>query len=153
MLMVACASMPGAVKLYESKTDDIKHLEMEPGWVGPIKVGLHKTNKSDVVYLDVYVRGATVATKDGLTINIDGQKQTFSSVDDLSDLDQNSFFHKRFVVKPDLVKRMVDGKSVWIKANHNGQTYEEGDFSKGGPTTARDGFIKFLSELDKVNPG
>ncbi len=151
--VTGCASMggPGSIKTYDSKADGIKHYSVEPGWVGPFKVGLHKTSDmpTEDVYLDVATRSNAPDPTNGLTINIDGDKKTFSSVDMISDIDQYSFFHKRYKIDMATLRRMVSGKSVWIKVSHVGQTYSEGEFSKTGFTTAKDGFMKFLAELDK----
>lgn len=152
LMLTACASMPGGVKQYESKTDGAKHLYMEPGWVGSdMKVGLHYTSAMpNEIQMEVAVRLKAVNPQNGLTINIDGQKSTFSSIDTISDVDQYHFFHKRFIVSREYLGKMLAGKSVWMRVNHVGQTYSEGEFSKSGMSTANDGFKKFLIELDKT---
>jgi hypothetical protein len=152
LTLVGCANMPGAVKQYESKTDGAKHIYMEPGWVGSkMKVGLHRTSdmpKGEVnMIVAVYLNAPD--PKNGLTINIDGEKTTFSAIDQLSDVDENHFFHKRYTVKEDFLRKMVAGKSVWMRVNHIGQTYSEGEFSRTGISTGKDGFVKFLNEVSK----
>lgn len=148
-MIVGCASMPGGVTSYESKTDGIKHVQAEPGWLtDSAKLGIsYISSAPDVYILEAAVKGATASTKDGLVIKIDNKLITLSAIDDLSDRDQYGFFHKRFMVKKEVVNQMVAGKSVYVKVNHTGQTYEEGEFSKDQPMSAKRGFMKFLETV------
>jgi hypothetical protein len=142
-------TMPGGVTNYEGKTDGVSHMELEPGWLNfTTKLGLHKssTMPKDEATLIVAVKGATASTKDGVTINVDGKKTVLSAIDDLSDMDSNGFFRKRYPIKVALIREMVNGKSVWVKINHTGQTYSEGEFSKGGSMSAKTGFTEFLAK-------
>lgn len=153
--LTGCMTMPADVKTYESKTDNTKHIQMEPGWLSgsmTTRLGLHRTSvmPPDDVIIVVAVKEAAAATKDGLTINVDGEKSTYSAIDDLSDIDEHGFFHKRFPVKLDLVKKMVAGKAVWVKIWHVGQTYSEGEFSKDDSMSAKRGFIKFLAAMEGI---
>jgi hypothetical protein len=157
LLVSACGSIPspGDVAFYESKVDNKKTLDMLPGWIyaTEMKLSLLKTNDmpKESVILYVETKLQTIAEKDSLIINIDGNKQTFSSRDKLSEPIGDGYFRKSFVMKTDYVKKMVAGKSVWIRVLGNGSTYMEGEFSKEVPTTAVVGFKSFISQLDKVN--
>lgn len=152
LTLTGCATMPGGVTQYESKAEGIKHLYMEPGWVGAgIKLGLHRTTEmpKDEVYFVVLTKLKAAQVKDGLIVNIDGEKTTFSAVDQISDIAEHGFLEKRFKVSSEFIKKMVAGKSVWVRVNHIGNSYYEGEFSKSGYTTAKDGFVKYLTELEK----
>lgn len=150
--LTACASMPGEVTTLESKVEGTTETSVNPGWLPDslIKLGAVKDSKmkANEALLIVDTKVDTIQTKDGLVINIDGQKTTFSSIDRLSDF-KDGFFRKRFLVTTDYLKKMVDGKSVWVRINGNGQNAVEGEFSKDGMTTARPGFKKFLTAIGK----
>lgn len=147
------AGMPGDLTVAESKVEGTKELSVSPGWLPGswIKMGVYRNTKMlpDEAILVLEVQSMTIMSKDGLTINIDGEKTNFSSIDALSDMHQG-FFSKRFPVKLDYLKKIVAGKSVWVRINGNGSQYSEGEFSKDGLTTARPGFKKFL---EKYNEG
>lgn len=154
-LLTSCITLPAQITTYESKTDNEKHVQMEPAFlVGSwtIKLALHKVSSmpEDSVTLTVLLNTHAPATKDGLVINIDGKKSTFSSIDDISDIDQHGFFRKRYLMKMSYIREMVAGKSVWMKISTVGQTYAEGEFSKDQASTAKRGFINFLAQIDGV---
>lgn len=157
MGLTGCATlfpgMPGEVATYESKTDNSKQVSMKPGFLpgySGIKLGLFKTSnmKPDEVYIEVATSGDIPATKDGLTINIDGTKTVYSSIDTLTDIGSDHYFVKRYPATMDLVRQMVAGKSVWVKVNYNGQSMSEGEFSIDQMSSAKRGFTKFLVEVD-----
>jgi hypothetical protein len=150
LALTGCISMPGDLTTTESKVEGSTEVAVIPGWLpnSLIKLGVYHDSKMkpDQAVLEVQTSIDTIQSKEGLVINIDGEKTTLSSFDTLSDLNQG-FFTKRFLVKLDLMKKMVDGKSVWVRVNGNGQNAIEGEFSRDGTTTARPGFRKFLAAL------
>jgi hypothetical protein len=155
LFLTGCITMPSEVRTYESKADNTRHVDLEPGWLAKtmdLKMGLHRSSDMapGTVTMVVMVRGNAVNTRDGLVINIDGKRTVLSAMDDLSDFNEG-FFRKRFEVKMDLVRQMVAGKSVWVRVNHVGQTYEEGEFSQDNVGGAKRGFIKFLAQSDGIN--
>lgn len=150
--LTGCASMPGGVSVYDSRTDNVQQISMSPGWLSnsAFKLGLYRSSDMpvDTVIMTVSSHLNAVSTKEGLTINIDGKRTILSSIDDLSDVDQNGFFNKRFVVKMDFVKQMIAGTKVWVKASFVGQSMIEDEFSNDRPMSAKRGFVNFLTTLD-----
>jgi hypothetical protein len=142
--------MPGGLSTTESKVEGTTEISVIPGWIpgSDMKLGVYRNNKmnKDEAVLVVQTKLMTVQSKDGLSISIDGVKSNFSSEDQLSDLSEG-YFSKRFTVKIDYIRRMVSGKSVWVRVNGNGSTYAEGEFSREGYTTAKPGFKKFLEKI------
>jgi hypothetical protein len=155
ILLTGCASMPGYVSTYESKTDGTKHIDVAPGFIkmgftSDIKLGLSWS--SEMKPGDIFLVTATTSPVDprnGLTINIDGVKATYSAIDTFSDLEQG-FFRKRFPLKLELIRAMVAGKTVYIKVSYIGQTYGEGEFSFEQISYAKNAFKDFLTEYDKT---
>lgn len=149
-------AMPGEIKIYESKTDGTKHLEMEPGVIGDdygaIKLGLHKSSDTpkDEAILIVATYMSAVDHKKGITINIDGERTSFTAIDALSNRGPYNYLYKRFPVKLSYIKKMIEGNQVWVKVSLISKTYTEGEFSKPGKMTAKPGFSKFLAEADRL---
>ena len=156
LFSVSCVSMPGDVRYSESKAEGTKELAVDLGWVASngMKVGVFKNSEmeKDKATLEVCLYSNTIGTEGSLLINIDGDKTIFKSFDKLSLIDKDTgnqtCFKKRYGVTLSYLQKMVAGKSVWLKANTNNGTYIEGEFSKDGLTTAKTGFIKFLSQIN-----
>lgn len=144
-------TLPGEIKFYKSKTDNIAHVEAEPGWVDlKFRMGLHWTSSlsGNTVILTLLTKN----TVDSLTINIDGIVYNISPIDKLSDVNQYNEFAKRFLVKTKMIRDMVVAKEVWVKVSFIGQSYVEGDFTKDVPYNAKSGFVKFIKKIDEPKP-
>lgn len=160
LTLSSCATMPGGVRVEESKVDGTREISLEPGWLynSQIKVGLHQNTKMkpDEVLMEIQLSSAEgIEQKDSLVINIDGDIKKFSAADSKTHFTtyaDNVWSSRRYMVDVAFVKKMLEGKSVWMKVNTRGPVYIEGEFSKGGFTTAKDGFPKFLAELEKRKP-
>ena len=157
--------LPGSITERVSNFDKTTEISMEPAWLSggseAIKFGLYKTSKmnNDQAMLVAIVKGAyNFASKDSLQFNIDGEIVSLNSIDMLTDIETedgvyNSVAYfpayntssKRYMVKKDFIKRLLDAKNVWVKVNLS-KDYFEGEFSKDHPTTARPAFRKFYSK-------
>jgi hypothetical protein len=152
--LIGCASMgpytPGELKIYQSETDNVTHIEVKPGWVSNHKfaLGLHQTSamKPKEVYLITSTDSETVQK---VTINVDGKTTELRPIDRLSDMDEYRRFQKRFITTTDLIKSMVEGKRVLVKLDHTGQTYSEGEFTSNVSYSAKEGFTKFLNQIQQ----
>lgn len=160
LALSSCATMPGGVRVSESKVDGAQEVSLEPGWLynSQIKVGLHHSSKMkpNEVLMEIQLSSAEgIESKDSLVVNIDGEIRKFSAADSKTNFQtyaDNVWSSRQYLVDVDYVKKMLAGKSVWMKVNTRGPVYLEGEFSKGGFTTAKDGFPKFLAEVEKRKP-
>ena len=152
ILITACGTMPGGVSKDVSNTDGTSTVSVEPGFLsdGLIKVGVFRSSKMDPnqAVLKVMLKGMAIGLNKSLKINIDGQTREFESLDIIAPLDATThqFFVKRYAVDMDYVRKMVEGKSVWIKVTTIDGKYMEGEFSKDNPSAARPGFRDFLAQ-------
>lgn len=152
--VISCASMPGDVSYSESKTDGVKELSVDPGWLkgAYVKLGVYKTSKMDKDKATIVVlSNNTIGFDDSLLINIDGEKTAFKSFDKISlmekDIADKIWFKKRYDVNLSFLQKMLSGKDVWIKLTGQNGTYAEGEF-KDEPMSARRGVAKFLLQVN-----
>ena len=161
---LAGVEWPGNIKENVSKFDNSTELTMEPAWVrdeskgimdttNAFKLGLFKSSKmqSDDVIMTVIIDGAHAFSQNtSLQINIDGEITSLVSIDTLTEFEHIGYINiessKRYLVKKDLIKKMIDGKSVWIKISLL-KTYLEGNFSTDNMTSARPAFKKFYFKV------
>lgn len=166
VIFSSCMTLPGDISVQESKTSGVKTLVAEPAWVkenymsaSGFKLGLNKSSNmpKDDVYLNIvmpYIEN--IDSKNGVTINIDGEKLYLSSPDLLTghSVDSSAGYvtsesTKSFKVSVSLIKRMVEGKRVWISVSM-GKTYQEAEFSRDEALGAKRSFVKFLSNVNKL---
>lgn len=166
--LVGCVTLPGGITERVSGFDKAKEIEMEPAWVGnslkdsPIGLGLYKTSKmgEDEAMLIVSIKGAyNFAPGESLQFNIDGDIIKFASIDTTTNIELNEGVHnsvayippsnsssKRYEIKKDLIKRLIEGKEVWVKVEL-AREYFEAKFSISVPMCARNGFRKFYKKV------
>ena len=167
-ILVGCAAlgMPGAISERVSGFDNTTEISMEPAWLiggsGAIKLGLYKTSKMNeyqVVLVAVVMGTYNFGNKDSLQFNIDGETLSLDSTDLLTNIETkegsyNSAAYlpaynessKRYWVKKDFIKRLLDAKKVWVKVNLSSD-YVDGEFSKDSPGAARPAFRKFFEKV------
>lgn len=165
--LAGCATLPGSISERVSGFDKTKEIRMEPAWVGnsfkddPIGLGLYKTSKmdSDKAILVAGVKGAyNFSPKESLQFNIDGNIVTLESIDTMTNIElregvynsvayirASNWSSKRYEVTKDLIKKLIDGKEVWVKVNLS-QEYFESKFSVDVPMGARPAFRKFYNK-------
>ena len=169
LLFAGCATMPGSISERTSGFDNTKEIVMEPAWLQNgfntnIKIGLYKTSKMDkekVILTAVVIGAFNFSDKGSLMFNIDGDKITLESIDSTTNIqfipgEYNSVASisgynessKRYEITKDLIKRMIEGKEVWVKINLS-QQYVEGKFSVDDPMSARPAFRNFYNKAWK----
>lgn len=160
--LAGCVTLPGTITERVSDFDKTKEIVMEPAWVlgkgWDIKLGLYKTSKMDwdKAILVVVVEGAyNFAQKESVQFNIDGEKKSLESIDFLTNIEtiydppQNES-SKRYSVKKDFIKRLLDAKEVWVRVNLS-KNYVEGKFSADFLQSARPAFRKFYKKAWETN--
>jgi hypothetical protein len=170
LLLVACAisgpGVPGHIYESTSKFDNSREITMEPAWLSDsapgIKLRLFKSTRmpKDQVVMDTIVAGAhSFARGKSLHFNIDGDIVSFSSIDELTDIETSPGFagggyyippsnwsSKRYLVTMDFLKRIIAAERVIVKVDLR-KTYVEGVFSTDGFTTARPAFREFCEKV------
>lgn len=148
----ACVTTPpmkwGKTTEKVSKFDNTKEIYMEHASIysdSGITFSLFKNSKmpKDSVVLEARVMGLhTFADGESLLFNIDGDIIGLESIDAVPDWEVNygeyigniyvpgyDFSSKRYVITKGLIKKLIDGRSVWVKIRLS-KTYVEGEFSR-----------------------
>src|ERR1044072_7426018 len=89
LVLSGCAtmsgSMPGDLTTSESKVEGSSEVSVIPGWLAgsDMKLGIYRNTsmESGTAILVVQTKGLTASSREGLTVNIDGEKTTFSAID------------------------------------------------------------------------
>ncbi|MBU0633611.1 MAG: hypothetical protein KKB82_03760 [Candidatus Omnitrophica bacterium] len=168
LVLAGCATLPGSITENVTGFDKTKEIVMKEAWVGNvanIALGLYWTSKMDrdKVILVAMVQGAYIfADKDSLQFNIDDNIFTFNSIDTMTNIETregvyNSVAYipsencstKRYEMTKDFIKKLLDGKDVWVKVNLS-QDYVESKFSVDVPMGARNGFRKFYNKVWEI---
>jgi len=167
--ILACASMPGMpgyIRESISKFDGSKQISMEPAWLynSPIKLALFKNTKmpdSTVMLIAVVTGAHNFARGKSLHLNIDGNIESYASIDDFTDIETTSGYYgssigvyipgsnwssKRYIVSKEVIYRLINAKDAWVKIDLS-KEYVEGRFSSDAPTTARPAFREFYRRI------
>ena len=168
LVLAGCVTLPGAITERVSGFDKTKEIIMKPAQVNDgflnlntvILLGLYRTSKmaEDEATLEAIVLGAyNFSNKESLQFNIDGEKVYLESMDLLTNIEtvtggtyaQNES-SKRYLVKKDFIKRLIDGKGVWVRVNL-ARDYVEGKFSVDGMAAVRPAFRNFYKKVWGAN--
>lgn len=166
-----CAALPGSIRESVSGFDKTNEIVLEPAWLYKgtpglktnIKIGIYKTSKmySDKAILVVVVMGINnLSNKETLQFNIDGEILSFEPIDSLTNIETepgvydsvvsvqaSDWSSRRYEVTKDFVKKLIEGKDVWVKVNLLSREYIEGKFSQDGIMLARPAFRKFYRKV------
>lgn len=167
VLFSSCATMPGDLKVHESKSEGTKMLSAEPGWLFsienqlfapcPMKLGFSKSikpNSETVVITATMNLTIQIESKEGLLLNIDGEKHRLSSPDAFTDFNvevvSNTVYkesRKRFPTNLEIIRKMNNAKLVMVRLEH-GDKFSECQMTDGSMSAKR-GLARFLNEIDK----
>ena len=173
LVFTNCASsnMPGAVSVSESEFDGTKSVYMKSGDIygssGNIRIGLFRSESmpNREVMMTVTIRGLEDFPRNepSLFFNVDGTIDSLTTVSKSTDYETSEVFANEFayispenwssanyIVSTGYIKRLIYSGSVKIRVATN-ESYHEGNFSKGGWSTAKDGFKDFLQKLQETD--
>ena len=168
LILDGCATpgMPGYISDSVSNFDGSMQINMEPAWLynSPIKLALFKNSKmpDSTIVLIAVVKGAhSFSGGQSLHFNIDGKLESFSAIDNLTDIETESGFYgsgiyipasnwssKRYLITKDFLNRLIKAGDVWVKIELR-KEFVEGRFSSDAPTTARPSFKDFYNKIEK----
>lgn len=155
LIITGCANLPlsqtlpGSVSDTKSEIDGSKTLYMNPGWLfnTPMQLGLvmFSTNKTRILLTAKLTGIHKIEKTDSLAFNIDSEVVKLSADDEKTEHSverTTKWSSKTYVINKQLLEKIVNAKRVFV--NFGGI---EADFSKGGPTTAKNGFNDFFKRL------
>lgn len=156
---MSAMAAPKGVEIKQSGFDDSKEVTLKPYGTSScmgfgnqcVSVGaLWKSSAPDVVGIDLHTLGKFY-NMTNLAINIDGRIIQANRVDmaydhTLTGRYKQSF--QRFVILKDDFDQMLNAQKVWFKISTVGGGYIETNLIDNGKSTlARDGLIRFNSQL------
>tara|TARA_B100000315_G_C14439865_1_gene524201 strand:+ start:376 stop:927 length:552 start_codon:yes stop_codon:yes gene_type:complete len=158
--------VPGYISESVSNFDGSRQITIEPAWLynSSIKLGLFKNSEmpDSTIVLIAVVKGAySFSEGQSLHFKIDGKFESFSSIDNLTDMETSSGFYgsgihipasnwssKRYLITKDFLNRLINADDVWVKIELR-KEFVEGPFSSDFPTTARPAFKDFYDRIEK----
>lgn len=171
-LIAGCSSMPGMpgyIDVTKSSFDGSTQVSMEPAFVyrnndgfsgSDLKMSLlwRSSMNNDDVVLVAHVFGAeSVASGESLHFNIDGQIESFKSIDRLTNIDYEpgvystvyipgqNISSKRYIVTKKFIDRILNASNVKVKLELS-RSFVEGIFTDTTPSSSYGAFKEFIEK-------
>ncbi|MBC8213176.1 MAG: hypothetical protein H8E71_00835 [Candidatus Marinimicrobia bacterium] len=168
LIFDGCATpgMPGYISDTVSNFDGSRQINMDPAWLynSPMTLALFKNSKmpDSTIVLIAGVKGThSFSEGKSLHFNIDGKLESFSAIDNMTDIETapdfygsgvyiqaSSWSSKRYLITKDFLSRLIKADDVWVRIELR-KDFVEGRFSSDAPTTARPSFRDFYDRIEK----